>query len=46
MQAGDYYSCTSLGKDTARFLYPTPNARTSKASQAFWQVDDVDRLPS
>jgi predicted enzyme related to lactoylglutathione lyase len=24
------------------FLYPTPNAGTSKASQAFWQVDDVD----
>ena len=24
-------------------LYPTPNAGTSKASQAFWQVDDVDR---
>jgi predicted enzyme related to lactoylglutathione lyase len=24
------------------FLYPTSNAGTSKASQAFWQVDDVD----
>jgi predicted enzyme related to lactoylglutathione lyase len=24
-------------------LYPTPNAGTSRASQAFWQVDDVDR---
>jgi catechol 2,3-dioxygenase-like lactoylglutathione lyase family enzyme len=24
------------------FLYPTPNAGTSKASQAFWQVADVD----
>jgi hypothetical protein len=35
-----------FGKDTACFLYPTPNARTSKASQAFWQVDGVDRLPS
>jgi catechol 2,3-dioxygenase-like lactoylglutathione lyase family enzyme len=23
------------------FLYPTPNAGTSKASQAFWQVKDV-----
>jgi predicted enzyme related to lactoylglutathione lyase len=23
------------------FMYPTPNAGTSKASQAFWQVDDV-----
>src|SRR5688572_28600417 len=28
---------------TACFLYPTPNAGTSKASQLFWQVDDVDR---
>jgi len=28
---------------TACFLYPTPNAGTSKASQAFWSVDDVDR---
>jgi predicted enzyme related to lactoylglutathione lyase len=25
------------------FMYPTPNAGTSKASQAFWQVDDVER---
>src|SRR4051812_34119111 len=24
------------------FLYPTPNAGTSRASQAFWQVADVD----
>ena len=28
---------------TACFLYPTPNAGTSKASQAFWQVQDVER---
>jgi len=28
--------------DTACFLYPTENAGTSKASQAFWQVDDVE----
>jgi predicted enzyme related to lactoylglutathione lyase len=28
---------------TAAFLYPTPNAGTSKASQAFWVVPDVDR---
>ncbi|MET0165652.1 MAG: hypothetical protein ABW318_11715 [Vicinamibacterales bacterium] len=27
---------------TACFLYPTDNAGTSRASQAFWQVDDVD----
>ena len=35
-----------FGERTACFMYPTPNAGTSKASQAFWQVDDVDRLPS
>lgn len=29
---------------TAGFLYETPNAGTSKASQAFWSVDDVDAL--
>jgi catechol 2,3-dioxygenase-like lactoylglutathione lyase family enzyme len=28
---------------TACFLYPTPNAGTSKASQAFWEVEDVER---
>ena len=28
---------------TACFLYPTPNAGTSQASQAFWEVDDVER---
>ena len=27
---------------TACFLYPTPNAGTSRASQAFWSVADVD----
>ena len=32
-----------FGKSTACFLYPTPNAGTSMASQAFWQVDDVER---
>jgi predicted enzyme related to lactoylglutathione lyase len=32
-----------FGKHTACFMYPTPNAGTSKASQAFWQVDDVER---
>jgi len=25
------------------FMYPTPNAGTSKASQAFWQVADVEK---
>jgi predicted enzyme related to lactoylglutathione lyase len=24
------------------FMYPTPNAGTSKASQAFWRVNDVE----
>jgi predicted enzyme related to lactoylglutathione lyase len=32
-----------LGKGTACFLYPTPNAGTSQASQAFWQVEDIER---
>ena len=29
---------------TACFLYTTPNAGTSQASQAFWDVKDVDKL--
>jgi catechol 2,3-dioxygenase-like lactoylglutathione lyase family enzyme len=28
---------------TACFLYPTPNAGTSAASQAFWDVTDVEK---
>lgn len=28
---------------TACFLYPTPNGGTSKASQAFWQVEDIEK---
>jgi predicted enzyme related to lactoylglutathione lyase len=28
---------------TACFMYPSPNAGTSRASQAFWQVEDVER---
>jgi predicted enzyme related to lactoylglutathione lyase len=32
----------AFGGGTAAFLYPTPNAGTSKASQAFWAVPDVD----
>ena len=31
-----------FGGGTAAFLYPTPNAGTSQASQAFWSVHDVD----
>jgi predicted enzyme related to lactoylglutathione lyase len=33
-----------FARQTACFLYPTPNAGTSKASQAFWQVDDIVRV--
>jgi predicted enzyme related to lactoylglutathione lyase len=33
-----------FGRQTAAFLYPTPNAGTSKASQAFWDVDDVEKV--
>ena len=32
-----------FGDHTGAFLYPTKNAGTSKASQAFWQVKDVER---
>jgi len=40
MSAGVVYE---FGNGTACFMYPTPNAGTSRASQAFWQVDDVER---
>lgn len=33
-----------FGGGTACFLYVTPNAGTSQASQAFWSVEDVDGL--
>lgn len=33
----------AFGERTSCFLYPTPNAGTSKASQAFWEVDDIER---
>ena len=33
-----------FGGGTGCFLYPTPNAGTSRASQAFWQVDDIQRV--
>jgi catechol 2,3-dioxygenase-like lactoylglutathione lyase family enzyme len=33
-----------FAQGTACFLYPTPNAGTSKASQAFWQVEGIQRL--
>ncbi len=32
-----------FGEHTSCFLYPTPNAGTSRASQAFWQVNDIER---
>lgn len=32
-----------FGDHTACFMYPTPNAGTSKASQAFWQVNATFR---
>jgi predicted enzyme related to lactoylglutathione lyase len=35
---GVVYDCGG----TEAFLYPTRNAGTSKASQAFWQVSDVE----
>jgi predicted enzyme related to lactoylglutathione lyase len=35
---GVFYECGG----TEVFLYPTGNAGTSKASQAFWRVDDVE----
>jgi catechol 2,3-dioxygenase-like lactoylglutathione lyase family enzyme len=36
---GVAYDCAG---GTSCFLYPTPNAGTSQASQAFWQVGDVE----
>ena len=32
----------AFANGTAAFLYPSANAGTSKASQAFWSVQDVD----
>jgi catechol 2,3-dioxygenase-like lactoylglutathione lyase family enzyme len=36
---GVIYRC---GMGSWVFMYPTPNAGTSKASQAFWTVQDVE----
>jgi catechol 2,3-dioxygenase-like lactoylglutathione lyase family enzyme len=36
---GVVYECAG---GTACFLYPTPNAGSSKASQAFWEVPDIE----
>jgi catechol 2,3-dioxygenase-like lactoylglutathione lyase family enzyme len=40
VNGGVIYECAG---GTSCFLYPTPNAGTSKASQAFWQVTDIER---
>lgn len=32
-----------FAKGTGCFLYPTANAGTSQASQAFWQVEDIEQ---
>jgi predicted enzyme related to lactoylglutathione lyase len=37
---GVTYECAG---GTAAFMYPTPNAGTSRASQAFWEVEDIER---
>ena len=37
---GVTYECAG---GTACFLYPTPNAGTSQASQAFWEVKDIEQ---
>ena len=39
ISGGVVYECAG---GTACFLYPTPHAGTSKASQAFWDVADVE----
>ncbi len=36
---GVFYEC---GKGTVVFMYPSPGAGSSKASTAFWGVDDVE----
>lgn len=38
LAGGVRYACAD---GTAFFLYPTPNAGTSLASQAFWEVADI-----
>jgi hypothetical protein len=40
LPGGVVYRC---GRGTACFLYLSPNAGTSQASQAFWDVADVER---
>jgi predicted enzyme related to lactoylglutathione lyase len=40
LAGGVFYT---MGKETGCFLYPTPNAGASRASQAFWEVADLER---
>jgi len=40
LEGGVFYACAG---GTGCFLYPTPNAGTNRASQAYWQVDDIER---
>jgi catechol 2,3-dioxygenase-like lactoylglutathione lyase family enzyme len=40
LSGGVAYECAD---GTACFLYPTPNAGTSAASQAFWDVADIEK---
>jgi catechol 2,3-dioxygenase-like lactoylglutathione lyase family enzyme len=40
IEGGVFYDCAG---GTAAFLYPTSNAGSSRASQAFWQVTDIDK---
>src|SRR5215204_2600364 len=39
LNGGVVYECA---KGTASFLYLTPNAGTSEASQLFWEVPDIE----
>jgi catechol 2,3-dioxygenase-like lactoylglutathione lyase family enzyme len=39
LNGGVLYGCAGW---TAAFLYETPNAGTSEASQAFWPVEDIE----
>ena len=39
LSGGVFYE---FGQGTACFMYPSPTAGTSKVSQAFWQVDDIE----
>jgi predicted enzyme related to lactoylglutathione lyase len=41
-QANDDGVTYEFAHGTAGFLYETPNAGTSQASQAFWQVADIE----